>query len=102
MRFHYSSIVLLLITFVAIVLLYDFPALWQQLPQGSHLWRQADCWAMTENYQQFNLPFLKPEVYNLQAINGKSVGEFPLTYFIAAQFSNAVFALRFLHTFCFL
>ncbi|HNG70389.1 MAG TPA: glycosyltransferase family 39 protein [Chitinophagales bacterium] len=101
MRFHYSSIVLLLITFVAIVLLYDFPALWQQLPQGSHLWRQADCWAMTENYQQFNLPFLKPEVYNLQAINGKSVGEFPLTYFIAAQFSNAVFALRFLHTFLF-
>lgn len=72
------------------------------LPQGSHWWRQADCMAMTWNYKQFHVPFFQPAIYNLQSTNGNVAGEFPLFYFIAAQFSNPELALRLMHSIIFL
>ena len=71
-------------------------------PQGAHLWRQADCMAMTQNYLQFQLSFFQPATYNLQSTNGNVAGEFPIFYFIAAQFKNPVFALRLTHTLVFI
>ena len=92
---------ILFIAILALCLFYDYPAMLHGVPQGAHVWRQSDCMAMTQNYQQFNLPFLQPATYNLQSVNGNVAGEFPVFYFIAAQFKNAVFALRFIHTIIF-
>jgi 4-amino-4-deoxy-L-arabinose transferase-like glycosyltransferase len=94
--------VLLLIAITGIALFYGYPAMWQLLPQGSHMWRQADCMAMTDNYRIFQLPFLQPETYNLQSVDGKVAGEFPLFYFIASRFEHSAFALRLMHTILFL
>lgn len=98
----FLSIGILLIAILAISIFYQYPAMLDMLPQGAHLWRQADCMAMTQNYQQFHLSFLQPATYNLQSTNGNVVGEFPIFYFIAAQFKNAVFALRLIHSIIFI
>jgi len=93
---------LLLFAVIAISIFYGYPSMLQMLPQGSHIWRQSDCMAMTQNYQQFHLSFLQPATYNLQSTNGNVAGEFPLFYFIAAQFPNAALALRSIHSVIFL
>lgn len=96
------AILLLLIAILAISVFYQYPNILQLLPQGAHLWRQADCMAMTQNYQQFHLSFLQSATYNLQSTNGNVAGEFPIFYFIAAQFKNPAFSLRLIHTLVFL
>jgi hypothetical protein len=72
MKFTLTALLLLVIALLALGLLYGYPDMLQLLPQGSHLWRQADSYAMTQNYQQFGLPFLQPETYNLQSAAGQS------------------------------
>lgn len=99
---HQVAIFLLLVAIIGISLFYQYPNMLNMLPQGAHIWRQSDCMAMTQNYQQFSLPFLQPATYNLQSINGNVAGEFPIFYFIAAQFKNPAFALRLLHSITFL
>ncbi|MCB0508495.1 MAG: hypothetical protein KDD21_09360 [Bacteroidetes bacterium] len=89
---------IVLLAILALALYYDFTTMWTFLPKGSHIWRQADCFAMTLNYKQFHLPFFHPATYNLQSINGNVAGEFPLFYFIAAQFKHPAIALRVMHT----
>lgn len=102
MKFALTGLFILALSLLFFGWLYDYSAMFHLLPQGSHIWRQADCMAMAENYRQFHLPFLQPEVYNLQSTNGKVAGEFPIFYFLAAQFANVTFALRCLHTFVFI
>jgi len=99
---HQVAIFLLLIAILAIGIFYQYPMIWQLQPQGAHLWRQSDCMAMTQNYQQFHLFFLQPATYNLQSTNGNVAGEFPIFYYVAAQFPNSAFALRILHSMIFL
>ncbi len=101
MKQTFIGLFILLIAILVISLFYSYPSMFHLLPQGSHLWRQADCMAMTQNYQQFHLSFWNPATYNLQSLNGKVVGEFPVFYFIAAQFKNAAFILRLVHTIVF-
>lgn len=98
MRFTFIGLFILLLSLFFFGWLYNYTAMWHLLPQGAHIWRQADCMAMAENYRQFHLPFLQPETYNLQSVHGKVAGEFPVFYYLAAQFSNVSFALRVLHT----
>lgn len=98
MKTHLSSIILLLIALVCISFLYNYPDIWTLPAQGAHVWRQSDCVAMTLNYHQFDLPFLEPACYNLQSDGGRVAGEFPVFYFIAAQFDKPLMALRVMHT----
>lgn len=97
-----TGLFILLSALLFISIFYGYPAMLHLLPQGSHLWRQADCVAMSQNYQQFHLPFFQPQTYNLQSLNGRAAGEFPLFYFISAQLINVAFALRLLHTLIFI
>ena len=101
MRFGTTGLIILCISLIFIGWLYNYPTLLHLLPQGSHIWRQADCVAMAQNYQQYNLSFFQPQIYNLQADYGKAAGEFPILYYIAAQFTDVAFALRFIHTLIF-
>lgn len=79
---------------------YQFPYLWHLPPQGSHIWRQADCLAMTQQYHYFQLPFLQPATWNLESVDGKVAGEFPIFYFLAAKADHYSFVLRLLHSLC--
>ncbi|MDB5226992.1 MAG: hypothetical protein JWN78_1185 [Bacteroidota bacterium] len=102
MRSKLTGSFFLLAGIVIISIFYQYPTILHLLPQGSHMWRQADCMAMTQNYQQFHLPFFQPETYNLQSVNGKVAGELPLFYFLAAKFAHPKFALRLIHSIIFL
>lgn len=102
MNFAKVGLVILFISLLFITWWYGYFDMLFLLPKGAHLWRQADCMAMAQNYRQFHLPFLQPETYNLESMHGKVAGEFPIFYFVAAKFSNTVFALRLMHTLCFI
>lgn len=57
-------------------------------PQSVHVWRQTNSISLTQNYYQYNLPFLEPEMHNQfgnGGISGKAVGEFPVIYYFVAQ-----------------
>lgn len=102
MKISIGSFLILCLAAIALLFIYQFPKTWQLEPQGSHIWRQADCMAMTNNYKENKLPFLQAETYNLQSGHGKSMGEFPIFYYCAAHFSNPMIALRIMHSFVFL
>ena len=93
MNFSKVGLVILFISLLLITWWYGYFDMLSLLPKGAHLWRQADCMAMAQNYRQFHLPFLQPETYNLESMYGKVAGEFPIFYFVAAKFSNTVFQL---------
>jgi len=97
MKAVFTGLIILLLSLFFLSWLYDYPTMLHLLPQGAHIWRQADCMAMAQNYQQFHTPFLQPAIYNLQSVEGKVAGEFPLFYFISAQFSHVALVLRYLH-----
>jgi hypothetical protein len=102
LRSRLTALVLLLAAIALISIYYHYPSMLSLLPQGSHIWRQADCMAMAQNYRQFRLPFFQPEIYNLQSVHGKVAGEFPVLYFFSANFSNPAFALRLTDTLIFI
>ena len=65
--------------------------------QGAHIWRQSDSLAMVWNYKLFHVSFWRPEIFNLISDNGKGVAEFPIFYYLAAQFQQPELALRTIH-----
>lgn len=90
----HKGILALLVFLVLLFFYYNIGNILNKDIQGAHIWRQADCMAMVENYKQFKLPFYKPATYNLQSNHGNVVGEFPLFYFIASKSTNSAFVLR--------
>lgn len=55
-------------------------------PFSRHIWRQADCLAITKSYYNDHLPFLEPEVYiQYEGHPGKTISELPLVYYGVAQ-----------------
>ena len=102
MNTRLPGFLILVICLLGLAFVYGYPHIWQLLPQGSHIWRQADCLAMAQNYRQFHFPFLQPGTYNLQSDDGRVAGEFPLFYYVASCFSNTAMTLRILHTLLFM
>jgi hypothetical protein len=76
---------------LAFVLLFFYYGLNETLfypPQSVHIWRQTNSLSLAHNYYQYNLPFFEPEMHNQfpdDGQSGKSVGEFPIIYFVVAQ-----------------
>jgi len=76
---------------VAFVLLFFYYGLNETFfypPQSVHIWRQTNSLSLTQNYYQYNYPLLKPEMHNQfpdDGHSGKSVGEFPVIYYVVAQ-----------------
>lgn len=55
-------------------------------PYSRHIWRQADCLAITKSYYNDGLPFLQPQVYiQYEGHDGKTISELPLVYYSIAQ-----------------
>lgn len=56
-------------------------------PQSIHTWRQSDCTSFALSYYKNGLHFFEPRIHNLcDGIDTRTVGEFPIIYYIAACF----------------
>jgi len=67
---------------------YGYLELINKPPQSIHLWRQTNGLSITQMYYQYNTPFAKTEIHNQladDATTGKSLGEFPILYYVVAQ-----------------
>jgi Dolichyl-phosphate-mannose-protein mannosyltransferase len=53
-------------------------------PQSQHAWRQTDGASMALNFYQDGFNFFEPRLHNCIRGDGRAVGEFPLTYYIAS------------------
>ncbi len=76
---------------MAFILLFFYYGLNKTLfypPQSVHIWRQTNGLSLAQNYYQYNYPFFEPEMHNQfpdEGHSGKSVGEFPIIYYVVAQ-----------------
>lgn len=70
-------------------------------PQANHLWRQADGASQALNLWHDGFPFLQTRVHNAVKGSGKTVGEFPIFYGLAALlypiYGDANWILRGVH-----
>lgn len=57
-------------------------------PFGTHTWRQSDSASQFRNYYQNGGSLGKPQLMNRTGRDGVAVAEFPITYFLGAQFAK--------------
>ena len=85
-HFPRSSILVLLMGFIAMAWVYNYHNIMFELPQSVHQWRQADCLSLTSNYCHDQNPFLEPSMHFLGADGtGKTISEFPLFYYLVGK-----------------
>lgn len=73
---------------VALVILFFFYGYHNLLslePQSIHQWRQADCASLIWNYYDTNWNLFTPSLHNQVLNNGRTVGEFPILYYISGM-----------------
>ncbi len=69
-----------------ISIIYSYLSIINLPPYSIHQWRQVDCTSFASNYYKENLPFFKPATLNAgKTGDGKTVGEFPIIYFIVGK-----------------
>ncbi len=77
-----------IVAFVGLFFYYNLHESLFYPPQSVHIWRQTNCLSLAQNYYQYGLPLLKPEMHNQfpdNGYSGKSVGEFPIIYYTVAK-----------------
>lgn len=57
-------------------------------PFGTHTWRQSDSASQFRNFYQNGTALWKPQLMNQTGREGIAVAEFPITYYVAAQFAK--------------
>lgn len=55
-------------------------------PQSIHFIRQTDCLSFVLTYYNSGMNFFEPRMLNLNSIDGKAIGEFPILYYLTAVF----------------
>jgi len=75
---------LFLILLLALYAILDYQTILFLRPQGFHFIRQTDVLSFVANYFKNGFNFFQPQVFNLQSIDGKVVGEFPILYYLTA------------------
>lgn len=82
------DILIISVIFLFLFFYYNIHITMFEPPQSVHVWRQTNCLSLTQQYYQYNLPFLQPEMHNQfgnGGISGKAVGEFPIVYYVVAM-----------------
>lgn len=77
----------LLFFLTVLFFMFGFPIILSEGPYGMHIWRQADCVSIADNYFTNELNFWEPEIHNYISddwTSGKTAGEFPILYYIVA------------------
>ncbi len=80
---------LFVIAFISLSWWVDYPTTFTEPPQSVHTWRQTNGLSITQMYFQHNLPLFQPEIHNqisAQGLSGKTAGEFPILYYVTAQY----------------
>jgi hypothetical protein len=65
-------------------LYYDYGSILLKRPQSSHQWRQCDGSSIAKMYANNGLNPLKPASHNLMSLEGRTVAEFPIIYYLDA------------------
>ena len=68
----------------ALCLIYNYQNILKLGPRSTHQWRQADALSFSLNYLNDGMKLFEPKIHAQYALNGKSVGEFPIVYYINA------------------
>jgi len=79
---------MLVLGFVLMFSVYEGGRILNTRPYPYHLWRQADCLSITENYHTGDRGFFEPEIHARigdDGTSGNSAGEFPLIYWAMGQ-----------------
>lgn len=79
--YSFAFVAILLLVFI----LMDYQHILFYRPQALHFMRQTDCLAFVQSYYNMGMEFFTPRVLNLQSTDGKSIGEFPILYYITAS-----------------
>lgn len=69
------------------LLLWLYPGMLHQAPLNVHIWRQADCLSLTQQYYE-GAPLLAPQMHMQMGdgfSSGRTAGEFPGFYYFMAQ-----------------
>ena len=72
---------------IVLFFVYGFHEILFLRPQSMHQWRQTDCLQIAHNYLTDSWNFFSPSIHNLFSDNettGKTIGEFPLLYYLVA------------------
>lgn len=86
-QYQAAEIAIFSLLFVLLCFVFGLQKVLFQPPQSLHIWRQTNSLSIAYNYYQDDLPFFKPEIHNQFSdggTSGKSVGEFPIIYYIVA------------------
>jgi MFS family permease len=81
-KYKYALLVFLL---AIISWLYGYHEILHNRPDSFHTWRQTDCTSLALNYHQLDMPFFQPRLHNLAGNEGRSIGEFPIVYFMVGK-----------------
>ena len=71
----------------------SWPSVSMQTPYGKHQWRQCDAYSMALNYYEEEAGFFDPRMHFQHGNglgSGRSVGEFPFTYWFNAKLWNGI------------
>ena len=71
----------------------SWPTVAMQTPYGKHQWRQCDAYSMALNYYEEEAGFFEPRMHFQHGNglgSGRSVGEFPVTYWFNAKLWNGI------------
>lgn len=82
-KFKYIAIIISL--FLSLSVYYEMYYWLIQRPCSVHVWRQTDCASYALNYYLNNRSFFNPQVHHRHAIEGSTVSEFPIIYYIASK-----------------
>jgi len=86
-QWHKPGFLHFMVLFIILCFIYGIDSKLFLRPQSIHMWRQADCLSITQNYYQRDNMLWEPEIYNLigdEDTTGKSAGEFPGLYYLVA------------------
>ena len=79
-----KGLLILLMSFIALCIIYGYPHIFFLRPQSVHTWRQTDGASLMLNYYHDGLNFFQPRLHHQEGTNGKTVAEFPITYYLGA------------------
>lgn len=80
MKNVYFILLILILSFT-----YNYHEILFKRPCSSHTWRQTDGASFALTYYQKDVSLLEPRLHNLLGNDGKTVGEFPIIYYLVGK-----------------
>lgn len=85
----FKGAVILAVCVLLLCFVYNYQNIFDLRPQSMHAWRQTDGASFALNYYHDNLHFSEPRLHSQDAVDGKTIAEFPVLYYITAALYKA-------------